>query len=625
MARSRHTENLLTGGQVLVAGGLGVGPTGFDFVTFASSELYDPATRMWTPTGPMTTARESHTATRLTNGRILAAGGISNFPLGGESSAELYDPANRVWQPTGAMGETRANHTATLLSNGRVLVVGGENDFAGMSLATAELYDPATGTWRPTGSLATARKLHTATVLPDGKVLVAGGLANMSKGITSAELYDPATGQWTSTGTMNKARGDHTATMVAGRVLVVGGASETTTEATTELYDPATRSWSLSASLAAARSGHTATLLPRGSVLVAGGCSGACLRSSELRLAADLAVTVGGSADRVLVGQELTYTITVRNAGPDEARNVTLRDELPAGVELVSASSQCSQESAGVVACSVGDLASGAFRVERRITVRPGQATPALSNTVTAQSVSDDPQSADNAATVTTEVRSDAPPAGDPPAGDPSEQAAPPAASPATEAPAAAPSGPASRTPLPAGRVPAGIVPEGVAALNRASAAAAAAQARRAQALRRCLSSARRRKGASRRLAQRRCVARHGRTPGRVTRLRTRAVSSRKIVLSFVAAGSDRSRPPAARDYLIKQALRPIRTARDFARAPALCAGRCRFSRPRVGRRLNLTIFGLRPKSTYYYAVAARDNVSGRAGPRSQSVRVKTP
>src|SRR5207249_4277027 len=78
-------------------------------------------------------------------------------------------PTPFTFDTTGSLATARDNHTATLLSNGKVLVAGG---FNGGSLASAELYDPATGTWTATGSLSAARKSHTATLLPNGKVLV---------------------------------------------------------------------------------------------------------------------------------------------------------------------------------------------------------------------------------------------------------------------------------------------------------------------------------------------------------------------------------------------------------------------------------------------------------------------
>jgi hypothetical protein len=105
-----------------------------------------------------------------------------------------------------------------------------------------------------------------------------------------------------------------------------------------------------------------------------------------------------------------------------------------------------------------------------------------------------------------------------------------------------------------------------------------------------------------------------------VTRLRARALGGRRIELTFRVAGSNGSRLPAAQRYVVKQSERPIRSAREFARAPALCGGSCRFDVTSVGVTVTLTIKELRSRRVYHYAVAARDNVSGRRGPRTKSV-----
>ena len=129
----------------------------------------------FSPTGSMETARSSPTATALPDGRVLIAGGASGQAESSVAlaSAELYDPATGTFSPTGSLATARNGHTATLLSGGRVLITGGY-DGSGYSVS-AELYDPATGTFGPTGSMTDARTYHTATLLSDGRVLIAGG------------------------------------------------------------------------------------------------------------------------------------------------------------------------------------------------------------------------------------------------------------------------------------------------------------------------------------------------------------------------------------------------------------------------------------------------------------------
>ena len=120
------------------------------------------------------------------------------------------------------------------------------------------------------------------------------------------------------------------------------------------------------------------------------------------------------------------------------------------------------------------------------------------------------------------------------------------------------------------------------------------------------------------------CVKRYGRLPGRIKNLKARATGGGKVKLSFTVAGTDNGKAPAARGYLVKQSRKPIRTARDFRRAAALCKGRCAFyGLTSIDATAELEITNLVPGRLYHYAVAARDNVSSRVGPRSRSVAVR--
>ncbi len=120
------------------------------------------------------------------------------------------------------------------------------------------------------------------------------------------------------------------------------------------------------------------------------------------------------------------------------------------------------------------------------------------------------------------------------------------------------------------------------------------------------------------------CIKRYSRRPGRVKGMKARATGGGKVKLSFMVAGSDNGQDPAARVYVVKQSLKPIRTARDFSRAAVLCKGRCAFDGlTSIKATAELQITKLVPRRVYHYAVAARDNVSLRVGPRSRSVAVR--
>jgi uncharacterized repeat protein (TIGR01451 family) len=120
--------------------------------------------------------------------------------------------------------------------------------------------------------------------------------------------------------------------------------------------------------------------------------------------AADL--SVGNSVDRgtATAGENLTYNLTVANAGPAVALGVHLTDQLPDGAEFVSATpsqGSCSPSSNDVV-CELGDLASAAtatVTVVVRVT-RPGTAVNVAY--VTSQML--DENTGNNQAQATTEV-----------------------------------------------------------------------------------------------------------------------------------------------------------------------------------------------------------------------------
>ena len=141
ISREDHSTVLLNNGQVLAIGGTTVD---FNGVTVASTELYDPATGAWTATGSMLQGRERFTATLLQNGQVLVAGGdyYDGVNAGFLTECELYDPAVGTWSVTASMSTPRYGARAALLRDGRVLEAGGDTDFSGIPTPTVELYTP---------------------------------------------------------------------------------------------------------------------------------------------------------------------------------------------------------------------------------------------------------------------------------------------------------------------------------------------------------------------------------------------------------------------------------------------------------------------------------------------------
>jgi Divergent InlB B-repeat domain/Galactose oxidase, central domain len=283
----------------------------------------------WTATGSMSIARAYFTATLLTNGKVLVAGGcIVNPCFNGTSSAELYDPGTGTWTSTGSMTTPRASHTATLLADGKVLVAGGQVQTC-LTTSSAELYDPDTGTWTSTGSMNIGRGGHMATLITSGPlagmVLASGGYINQNDGgcggvaqLASAELYDPATGFWSATSGMTKARDFPSAqTLPDASVLVIGhlNCCPYTWLNNAESYNSGTQVWTPTPRKATFAN-DAVVLLPNGKVLVAGGRKG--IQPTAINVAdAELfdsstgtwTATASMSTDRYL------HTLTLLNSG----------------------------------------------------------------------------------------------------------------------------------------------------------------------------------------------------------------------------------------------------------------------------------------------------------------------
>ncbi|WP_434301324.1 Kelch repeat-containing protein [Corallococcus exiguus] len=262
--RAGHEMDLLPSGKVVFAGSSNGG----------SVELYDPTTGAWSTVGTLANLRYGSTTTTLASGRVLIAGGQR---YDSATSQTVYAAqAERVvlpyWKPAGNMATARFGLTGTLLTNGKVLTTGGFNGTT--EVASADLRDPTTGAWSAAGAMAMARQFHAATLLSSGKVLVTGGYGNDAYR-SSSELFNPTTATWTSTGGMNQPRLQPVSVKLAnGKVLVAGGDTGLGYTASAELYDPTPGTWTSTGSMASARIHTTPALLPNGKVLIVGGYDG---------------------------------------------------------------------------------------------------------------------------------------------------------------------------------------------------------------------------------------------------------------------------------------------------------------------------------------------------------------
>jgi uncharacterized repeat protein (TIGR01451 family) len=128
---------------------------------------------------------------------------------------------------------------------------------------------------------------------------------------------------------------------------------------------------------------------------------------------ANLSLTKSDAPDPALAGGNLTYVLSIANAGPSFARQVTVSDTLPLQVTFVSATigggtGSCSPVGASptIVQCSLGDLANGDART---VTIQTTVASSVphgtlINNSATVGSTTPDPAAANNTDTESTTI-----------------------------------------------------------------------------------------------------------------------------------------------------------------------------------------------------------------------------
>jgi RHS repeat-associated protein len=182
-----QTTTLLPNGEYLLIGGEGSDGV----VATAAIEDAKAGTTKELKNG-LRHPRAWHTSTLLPDGTVFVFGGEDNSKTL-VSGAEIFDPvadlSHDLALPAGLL--VRAHHTATLLTDGRVLLAGGIGA-DGDLLGSLQTWDSRSGTTQLLSALLSPRRDHTANLVADGGVLFWGGTASTGLALNYGELFDPS-------------------------------------------------------------------------------------------------------------------------------------------------------------------------------------------------------------------------------------------------------------------------------------------------------------------------------------------------------------------------------------------------------------------------------------------------
>lgn len=274
--RVLHQMQPLPDGRVLVFGGVNnaVQPGWPHYES--SSEIYDPATGLWTITDSMKTARSDFSSVVTTAGKVLAVGGLGDNGI--VTEVESFDPVTETWS---VVGNCTCNDAAViLLDNGDIFAAGNPSIYQGSP--DGSVWEDKTPSPDPiwngenisvlrmnnskllvfgdhsksfeygveyTQTLIAdttfrknkAQPSNRAILMNDGKVLVGGGFDH------SVEIYDPTTRMFSQAQNVNRILGSPFMLMSDGRVAAMtlgdGGLSGGDDYKILEIYDPAMDTW----------------------------------------------------------------------------------------------------------------------------------------------------------------------------------------------------------------------------------------------------------------------------------------------------------------------------------------------------------------------------------------------
>ena len=343
-ASANHAATVLVGmaraGKVLVTNDL------------AQADLFDPATRTFSPTGAMLKARPVQTATLLTvgpdAGKVLLTGGYL------AAGSELYDPTTGTFGPGAYPGIDRYEVRAVPLlagpMKGRILFC---------SAFERALYDPVARTTKATPGFNLKNEFVATSLITGpnaGKVLVAFGFQSGMVGNLEALLYDPVTDTLAPTASAVSVRASPGLVLVTdgpekGKVFIFGDRYGTQSA---EVYDPVAGAFRQVGTPVPVVRGPVATFFTSGT-----GVGGVFISGDEPEV---VAYDVDSAAFRTVAPRPQarygTRTQTLLTAGSDKVEILILTGGAPSVGEVYSASTN-GAPCTGDAACASGRCVDG--------------------------------------------------------------------------------------------------------------------------------------------------------------------------------------------------------------------------------------------------------------------------
>lgn len=211
--RCGHTSTELPSGDVVVAGGLGVGGQG-SWPAQDTAEIFNPVIGGFEkvegdPTGPLL----FHGAAALGDDGVLVCGGLEEGTSGFKASdaCDLITSSG-AFTPAASLPEPLIHPAMASLPDGKVLLSGGVAsgtssyslfDFPAEVSNATWIYDGSS--WSAGDDMAVPRAMHELVALPGGDVLIVGGTREIGNfwnivwgsadAVACVELYDAGTGR----------------------------------------------------------------------------------------------------------------------------------------------------------------------------------------------------------------------------------------------------------------------------------------------------------------------------------------------------------------------------------------------------------------------------------------------